>query len=91
MYPLVPFQSSHHEKLGRQMISKFGAAHGQYERRANMSLRKARSERPSFATFADFVLDEFDSGRALDMHWTPVFGFCDVCHVDFDLLLKWVR
>ena len=73
------------------MIAKFGAAHGQYERRTNMTLRRmARSERPSFATFVDFVLDKSDSGKPLDMHWTPVFSFCDVCHVDFDLLLKWV-
>ena len=84
---VLRFQGSHHEKLGREMISKFGAAHGQYAR-ANMSLRRARSERPSFATFADFVLDEFDSGRDLDMHWTPAFSFCDVCHVEFDLVLK---
>ena len=56
------FQGSYHEKLGRQMISRFGAAHGQYGR-PNMSLRKARSERPNFATFVDFVLDEFDGGR----------------------------
>ena len=70
--------------MGREMIAKFGAAHGQYER------RMARSERPSFATFVDFVLDKSDSGKPLDMHWTPVFSFCDVCHVDFDLLLKWV-
>ena len=36
---------------------------------------------PTFKEFVSFVLDEAELGHELDMHWTPVYSFCNPCQV----------
>ena len=36
---------------------------------------------PTFKEFVSFVLDEAREGNELDMHWTPVYSFCNPCQV----------
>ena len=37
----------------------------------------------SFSEFVKFVLREEDEGMELDMHWAPVYSFCNPCQVNF--------
>lgn len=43
---------------------------------------------PTFKEFVSFILDEVREGHELDMHWTPVYSFCNPCQVDFSHLVK---
>ena len=63
-------------------------------RRRYMSSRNARPLPPvrrlvpTFKEFVSFILDEVEQGRDLDMHWTPVYSFCNPCQVNFTHLVK---
>jgi len=43
---------------------------------------------PTFKEFVSFVLDEAREGNELDMHWTPVYSFCNPCQVNWTHLVK---
>lgn len=50
---------------------------------------------PTFEEFVRYLLDQYDSGEAMDMHWTPITEFCTPCMVHFSVIAKfetlWVR
>ena len=43
---------------------------------------------PTFKEFVTYVLDEAREGHQLDMHWTPVFSFCNPCQVNLTHIIK---
>ena len=43
---------------------------------------------PTFKEFVMFVIDEMEMDRELDMHWAPVYTFCNPCQVSFTIIAK---
>jgi hypothetical protein len=43
--------------------------------------------RPTFTEFVNYLVDDFKAGVSLDMHWTPVYSFCNPCQVGLDSCL----
>ncbi|XP_071514124.1 carbohydrate sulfotransferase 11-like isoform X2 [Panulirus ornatus] len=46
------------------------------------------STSPSFRQFVQYILDEEETGQALDMHWIPQSRFCTPCLVNFTVFAK---
>ena len=40
----------------------------------------------TFAEFAEYVVDEWKSGRRLDRHWRPQHEICNPCYVQYDFI-----
>ena len=43
---------------------------------------------PTFKEFISYIIDEYRSGKAPDMHWAPVFSFCNPCQVKLTHIIK---
>ncbi len=41
--------------------------------------------KPNFSEFVGYILDENEKGNQLDMHWIPVYKFCNPCQVKFNV------
>ena len=73
--------NSPHDKLGRKILMKY--------RHINpMRFRHRARIIPTFKEFVMYVLDEVGEGNDLDMHWTPVFSFCNPCQVNLTHIIK---
>ena len=74
-------RNSPHDKLGRRILIKY--------RHINPSRFRHRIRiSPSFKEFTRYVLDEVKAGNDLDMHWTPVYSFCNPCQVNLTHIIK---
>jgi hypothetical protein len=40
-----------------------------------------RPQKPTFREFVQFVIEENEKGNKPDMHWAPVYSFCNPCQV----------
>jgi Sulfotransferase family len=49
---------------------------------------KNRTRWPTFSEFTEFLLDEAQHNKELDMHWTEITKFCTPCQVHFDIIAK---
>ena len=45
----------------------------------------------TFSEFAEFVIDEWTSGRTLDRHWMPQQNICSPCYVHYDFIGRFER
>ena len=72
-----------HDKLGRNIVMK-------YRHTIHFAKRQRRRSRiiPTFKEFVEYVLDESVSKNELDMHWTPVYSFCNPCQVNLTHIIK---
>ena len=43
---------------------------------------------PTFTEFVRYILDEYRAGKKLDMHWEPVYRFCNPCQVNLTHIIK---
>lgn len=43
---------------------------------------------PTFAEFVHYIADEGDEGHQPDMHWAPVYSFCNPCQVNINTIAK---
>jgi len=46
-----------------------------------------KDARPSFSEFIEYVLDNYEETKEIDMHWAPVVEFCSVCDVQYTHVL----
>ena len=46
-----------------------------------------KDARPSFSEFIEYVLDNYEETKEIDMHWAPVVEFCSVCNVQYTHVL----
>lgn len=73
--------NSHHDKMGRKILVKY--------RHINPKrFRRHRRMIPTFKEFVRYVLDESYAGNELDMHWAPVYSFCNPCQVNLTHIIK---
>ena len=74
-------RNSPHDKLGRRILMKYRHVHpSRFRHRARFP--------PSFKEFTRYVLDEVKEGNDLDMHWTPVYSFCNPCQLNLTHIIK---
>jgi hypothetical protein len=74
---LLALRGSHHEKVGRSIILKYRGVDVKRLGRIGLKMK------PTFTEFVRYIVDDYNSGIDLDMHWTPVFSFCNPCQVRF--------
>ena len=43
---------------------------------------------PTFAEFVHYIVEEGEAGHEPDMHWAPVFSFCNPCQVSINTIAK---
>ena len=72
---LLALRGSHHEKVGRSIMLKYRGIDVKKLGRVGLKLR------PTFTEFVRYLVDDFKAGAELDMHWTPVYSFCNPCQV----------
>ena len=77
---LLALRGSHHEKVGRAIILKYRGVDVKKSGRIGLKLK------PTFTEFVRYILDDYHAGIDLDMHWTPVYSFCNPCQVQYDIL-----
>ena len=68
------YRYSFHDKMSQTIVVK-------YRHISPNSYRHGETV-PTFREFVRYVLDEFHSGNELDMHWAPVYSFCNPCQVN---------
>ena len=71
-----------HHKLNRNILMKYRGLSPKDH------LTKLKGAVPTFKEFVSFLLDEVRTGHDLDMHWTPVYSFCNPCQVNFTHVVK---
>jgi len=74
------FLGSYHDKISKQILVK-------YRHIDPKSYRHGRTV-PTFEEFVRHVLDEYRTGNELDMHWAPVYSFCNPCQVNLTHIIK---
>ena len=72
--------NSYHDKMGRKILFKY--------RHINPKRIRHRRIIPTFKEFVKYILDESYAGHELDMHWTPVYSFCNPCQVNLTHIIK---
>lgn len=93
---LGAFPGSVHEKLARSILIKYrGVSPKIFKQRRAMVRAGGRllitgqhHLQPTFSEFVQFVTDEWEAGKELDMHWTPVYSFCNPCQVQLTHVIK---
>ena len=68
------YRNSFHDKMRKDIVVKY--------RHISPSSYRHGESIPTFKEFVSYILDEFHSGRELDMHWAPVYSFCNPCQVN---------
>ena len=43
---------------------------------------------PTFAEFVRYILEQAELGHEPDMHWAPVYSFCNPCQVNINTIAK---
>ena len=72
---LLALRGSHHEKVGRSIVLKYRGVDVKRLGRVGLKMK------PTFTEFVRYIVDDYKAGIDLDMHWTPVFTFCNPCQV----------
>jgi len=73
---------SFHDKMRREITRK-------YRQVKVPRIRKLQQEFiPTFKEFVQFLLFEHSKGNAPEMHWAPVFSFCNPCQVNINSIAK---
>ena len=73
--------SSYHDIMCRNIIVRYrGMDPKQY--------RAKITTPPTFTEFVRYILDEEKSGNEVDMHWAPVYSFCNPCQVNLTHIIK---
>ena len=73
--------SSYHDIMSRNIIVRY----------RGMDPKKYRAKvttPPTFTEFVRYILDEEKSGNEVDMHWAPVYSFCNPCQVNLTHIIK---
>ena len=68
------YANSYHDVMGKEILVKY--------RHINPKNYRHGQTVPTFKEFVRYVLDEFSAGKEVDMHWTPVYSFCNPCQVN---------
>ena len=76
--------NSPHDKLSRMMLLKYRHIPATNSRQLRHRMRII----PTFTEFVRHVLDEVEAGNELDMHWTPVYSFCNPCQINLTHIIK---
>eukprot|EP00092_Neocalanus_flemingeri_P028623 GFUD01031082.1.p1 GENE.GFUD01031082.1~~GFUD01031082.1.p1 ORF type:complete len:350 (+),score=63.55 GFUD01031082.1:158-1207(+) len=73
---------SFHDKMRRKITQEY--------RHVNIPRsRKLQPELiPSFKEFVQYILDENSKQNTPEMHWAPVYSFCNPCQVNLNLIAK---
>jgi len=82
-----------HDKLRRRITLKYrNADHLPKDIQGLPSLPKVRNLPvefiPTFGEFVQHVLDEVEAEHEPDMHWAPVYSFCNPCQVKINTIAK---
>ena len=73
--------SSYHDIMCRDIIARYrGMDPKQYRAKVTTP--------PTFTEFVRYILDEEKSGKEVDMHWAPVYSFCNPCQVNLTHIIK---
>ena len=75
----IPF--SYHDIMCRNIIARY---RGMDPKRYRAKLTTP----PTFTEFVRYILDEVKSGKEVDMHWAPVYRFCNPCQVNLTHIIK---
>lgn len=70
---LGALKGSFHDKMGKAINRKYNRSH---------------VKKPSFSDFVRFILDTFEETGTMDMHWSPAYSFCNVCQMNFTMIVK---
>ncbi len=65
-----------------------GSVRGKAASGTLMKLTPDKEMKPNFSEFVGYILDENEKGNQLDMHWIPVYKFCNPCQVKFDVYIE---
>ena len=79
--------NTYHDKMGRKILIKYRHIHPKRLRRRRIIPPQLRIT-PTFKEFVRYVLDESNAGNKLDMHWTPVYSFCNPCQVNLTHIIR---
>ena len=77
----LTYRSSVYAKLSRNILAK-------YRQMDLNSYVPGITSPPSFTEFVRYIVDEVADSQTLDMHWTPVYSFCNPCQVDLTHIIK---
>ena len=77
---LGAIRGSDHDRLGKDIVVKY--------RNLDPKLYRHSKTSPTFSEFVSYIVDEATAGHSLDMHWTPVYSFCNPCQVDLNHIIK---
>jgi chondroitin 4-sulfotransferase 11 len=81
---VLALHGSYHENMGRAILLKYRGVDVKKLGRAGLKLK------PTFVEFVRSVVDDHHAGLELDMHWTPVYSFCNPCQVlGYRHRIKW--
>ena len=74
------FRNSLHDKLSKIIVVKYRhILPKNYQHGVTV---------PTFKEFVSYILDEYQAGHELDMHWTPAYSFCNPCQVNLSHIIK---
>ena len=84
-----------HSKLCQDILVKYRkisrkAVQAQTGQRRSRYWQGSRNPKmvPTFKEFVSYIIDEAMAGHSLDMHWTPVYSFCNPCQVNLNHIVK---
>ena len=95
--PLERLVSSYREKI---FGARPGTLHDRLRRKITQKFRRVRVPNkrnlpedmiPTFKEFAQFIISEAEKEKEPEMHWAPVYSFCNPCQVFYlerSMLLK---
>ena len=93
-HPLERLVSAYREKI---VGARPGTLHDKLRRRITQDYRPAAVPRvrvlpekyiPTFTEFAQYLVREHNKEKEPEMHWAPVYSFCNPCQVTMNTILK---
>eukprot|EP00095_Tigriopus_kingsejongensis_P006855 maker-scaffold176_size284796-snap-gene-1.18 protein:Tk06855 transcript:maker-scaffold176_size284796-snap-gene-1.18-mRNA-1 annotation:"carbohydrate sulfotransferase 11-like" len=70
---LNALKGSYHDKMGKEIQRRYG---------------RAKFRKPTFPDFVRYILEVYETTSEMDMHWTPTFSFCNVCQLNFSMIIR---
>ena len=93
-HPLERLVSAYREKI---VGARPGTLHDKLRRRITRDFRHVTIPRvkrlpehliPTFTEFVQFLIRENEKEKTPEMHWAPVYSFCNPCQVNLNTILK---
>ena len=86
--PLERLISAYRDKILSDYEHLSGRIITHYRQDGPVEEKQRKNKVPTFEEFISFIVDENAQGKALDMHWTPAYKFCNPCQVNLTHIIK---